>query len=121
MATQPGPGPRSGLRGFEPAYFAMVMATGILSVDVHAHGYELFAKALFGVNALAYLVLWLINAVRLIKYPRAMAADLRSHARGPGFLTVVAGTSLIGSQIALFTTARSVAAGLWFFRSAYGC
>ena len=39
--------------------------------------------------------------VRLGAYFGRVAADLRSHARGPGFFTLVAGTCVLGTEILL--------------------
>ena len=57
------------------------------------------ALALLAVNAFAYPVLVVALAVRLIVYFPSVLGDLNSHARGPGFFTVVAGTCVLGSQI----------------------
>ena len=102
------------MKQFNPSYFAFVMATGIICLDVSAHGYHTFAEALFGVNAVAYPVLWLITALRLICYPGAVAGDLSSHARAPGFLTMVAATSLVGGQISSLSPFQGLAGALWF-------
>ena len=42
-----------------------------------------------------------------------MLADLRSHARGPGFFTLVAGTCVLGTETLLLTGQRPLAWALW--------
>ena len=59
-----------------PAYFAMVMATGIVSIACHLLGFRYVDIGLFWLNVLFYLTLWGFTAVRLILYPR-----FRSRAR----------------------------------------
>lgn len=96
-----------------PGYFALVMATGIVSIAAFLHGRVGLADGLFYVNIAAYAVLWALTIARLIKFPRRMMDDLASHQRGAGFLTVVAGTAVLGSQAALLKTALGAAETLW--------
>lgn len=89
------------LAQLSPANFAMVMATGIISIGLHLNGWELPAQILFWLNLLAWAVLWALTALRLLYYPRRCGADLIDHLRGPGFFTMVAGTAVLGSQVVL--------------------
>jgi tellurite resistance protein TehA-like permease len=96
-----------------PGYFALVMATGIVSIAAHLLGMPRIAWALVAVNVPAYAILAGLLAVRLLWFfPRVME-DLNSHARGPGFFTVVAGTCVLGSQLVIVTGHRPAAAALW--------
>ncbi|WP_266227856.1 hypothetical protein [Paraburkholderia sp. CNPSo 3076] len=38
----------------------------------------------------------------MVRYPRAVHADIVDHGRGPGFLTVVAATAVLGSQLSVY-------------------
>lgn len=105
----------AGLAEFPPGYFALVMATGIISIASWLQGFSGLARGLFVFNLVAYAVIWGLQLARLAGYPRAMRADLASHERGAGFLTVVAATALIGSGFHLLWGADAVALGLWFF------
>jgi tellurite resistance protein TehA-like permease len=96
-----------------PGYFALVMATGIVSIAAHVLQMERIARALLAVNIVAYAVLVLVLVVRLVAYFPRVLADLNSHARGPGFFTVVAGTCVLGSQIVILTGRAGVAHALW--------
>jgi tellurite resistance protein TehA-like permease len=103
------------LATFFPGYFALVMATGIVSIAVHFQGRALLALGLFWFNAAAYAVLWGITLLRLAWFPRPFLNDLTHHSRGAAFLTKAAGTCVLGAQFALLTRWRHVAEGLWFF------
>jgi tellurite resistance protein TehA-like permease len=96
-----------------PGYFALVMATGIVSVAAHLLGLPWIAWLLLAVNAGAYLVLVVLTLWRLAAFFPRVAADIRSHMRGPGFFTLVAGTCVLGTQIVLLTGQRALGWGLW--------
>ena len=100
---------------FFPGYFALVMATGIVSLAAHFLELEPVASALFWINVVAYVVLWLLTIARLALYPRALLADLGDHVRGPGFFTFSAGTCVLGTQFAVLRHEASVASALWVF------
>jgi tellurite resistance protein TehA-like permease len=104
---------RPAIATFFPGYFALVMATGIVSLAAHFRGLEAIAAALFAVNIAAYAVLWIITLVRLVRYPKDMTFDLTHHPRGVTFLTKVAGTCVLGTQFAVLTPYLEVAAALW--------
>src|SRR5574337_714318 len=102
--------PSSALAKLSPAYFGMVMATGIVSIGAWRLGLPRLAWGLFGLNLAAYGLLWLLFVARLIRYPRLFARDLVDHLQGPGFFTMVAASSILGSQFLL--QADNVGAGL---------
>lgn len=110
----------SQLETLSPSYFAFVMATGIVSVGCDLIGLAAVAVALFGIACCGYLALWLLTALRLIRHRRRLLGDLTNHQRGPGFLTMVAATGvlgaeaiLIGHEYAIATVLLALAAGLW--------
>jgi tellurite resistance protein TehA-like permease len=92
---------REAIATLPPAYFAMVMATGIVSLAAHFLQLEAVAVVLLWINAAAYAVLALLTAARIAWFPRRILADLSDHARGPGFFTLPAGTCVLGSQLAV--------------------
>ena len=96
-----------------PGYFALVMATGVVSIAAHVLQMPRIAWALLAVNIGAYAVLVVALVVRLIAYFPRVLEDLNSHARGPGFFTVVAGTCVLGSEIVILTGRAEVAHALW--------
>lgn len=103
---------RSRIRRLNPGCFALVMATGIVSIDVSQHGMPTLAQALFGLNLLAYVVLLVMTALRLLHFRRELLADFVSPGRGAGFLTLAAGTCVLGSQCLLVVTLPRLADGL---------
>src|SRR5699024_372621 len=82
-----------------PAYFAMVMTAGALSIGTYLLNMIIFSTVLLYINILAYVVLWFLTIIRLFKYFPRLRRDLMSHEKGPGFFTLVAGTCVFGSQI----------------------
>lgn len=98
---------------FFPGYFALVMATGIVSIAAHFLVGEFLALGLLYFNATAYVVLWAFTFARLVRYPAALIFDLTHHARSVTFLTMVAGTMVLGSQFAIMTPYMAVARCLW--------
>ncbi len=101
------------LAGLSPAYFGMVMATGVVSLAADLMGMPFVAMALFLLNCAIYVVLWVLTLLRIARYPRRVFDDLIDHLRGPGFFTVVAGTCVLGSQFVLLTAEYRVAMALW--------
>lgn len=108
------PGP-NWIKEFFPGYFALVMATGIVSLAWHFQGFERIAKALFWLNVSIYLFLWVVTAVRFARFRTALVNDLVSHVRGATFLTMVAATCVLGKQFATLTSFATVAQDLWLF------
>ncbi len=104
---------RQGVRGLSPAYFALVMATGIVSVDAHLLGLPVVAAALFRFNIAAYLIIGVLAVLRAAWFPRELLRDLVDHQRGPGFFTGVAASGVLGSQFVLLDGNYTIAATLW--------
>ena len=104
----------SSVRDLSPGYFALVMATGIVSIAAELRGRHGLAVALLWFNVAAYVVLWAVTLVRLARHPGRMLADLTSHQKGAAFLTVVAGTNVLGSQLALIEGRLTLAVVLWW-------
>ena len=96
-----------------PGYFALVMATGIVSIAAFLLEMVFIAQALLVVNIIAYAILWLLMLWRLFVYFPRVVTDIKSYARGPGFFTLIAGTCVLGAQLLLVVGSRPVAWGLW--------
>ncbi len=101
------------LKQFPPGYFALVMATGIVSIACDLAGLKTVALGLFVVNVAQYAFGLACSIGRLCRYPRLMWQDLVHHAKGPGFLTLVAGTNIVGVQFALIVHVPVVFIALW--------
>ena len=96
-----------------PGYFALVMATGIISIAANLLEMKTVALSLLVINVVAYVILWLLLLLRLILFFARVKADITDHVRGPGFFTVVAGTGVLGSQLIIVAGQYRVAAVLW--------
>ncbi|MCC6192968.1 MAG: tellurite resistance/C4-dicarboxylate transporter family protein [Burkholderiales bacterium] len=104
---------RHAAQSLSPAYFAMVMATGIVSLAAHLLDMPRTADALFRLNVVAYAVIWLLAALRAVWFPRELWHDLIDHRRGPAFFTSVAGSGVLGSQFILLANDFVIAKFLW--------
>lgn len=98
-----------------PAYFALAMSTGIVSIGAHLVGLDSISEVLFWINNLAYIVLFLLFAARLIGFFPNTVTDLSSPDKGAGFFTVVAGSCVLGIQYVLQKQNTQVAVLLWMF------
>jgi tellurite resistance protein TehA-like permease len=102
------------IRTFYPGYFALVMATGIVSLAAHFMNMEAISTVLFYLTLICYSVLWILTIVRLLKYRSEFVQDLTDHARGAGFFTIVAGTCILGTQVAILAGNFIAARILWY-------
>jgi tellurite resistance protein TehA-like permease len=103
----------SALAGLHPAYFALVMATGIVSLASHVLGFRLIARSLVVMNLVCYPLLWVLTIARIVRHRARFAADLSHHGRAVGFFTMVAATSVLGSQLLIIRGALRPAIALW--------
>ena len=110
-----------GTANLNPAYFALVMATGIVSIAAWLEGFGAIAWSLFALNILFYVVLWVLTLIRLARNSRNMAADLTSHTRGHGFFTMVAGTCVLGRQFEVIANEPATAVVLWLIGLSLWC
>jgi len=97
-----------------PAYFALVMATGIVSIAAHLTGWQRIAAVMFALNIIFYAGLWVMTAARVLRHRHRVVADLLDHGRSVGFFTMVAATCVLGSQCLLLAGLWRVSAALWF-------
>jgi tellurite resistance protein TehA-like permease len=97
------------MKHLSPAYFALVMATGVVSIAAWDFRLIILAAALFAFNLIAYAVLACLTILRAIRYPQLLLADMIDHRLGPGFFTAVAGSCILGTQFLLITHNLAVA------------
>ncbi len=105
---------REGVKDLAPGYFGLPMATGVIALASQALGHTTVGKLLFVVNHAEYGVLCVLFALRLLFQRSALVADLSDHAKGAGFLTLVAATCLLGMQHLHFAQDHRAAAVLWY-------
>lgn len=101
------------IAALHPAYFALVMATGIVSIGAKLLDMPAIAGLLFGLNLLFYPVLVVLTGTRIMRYRDRVLADLLDHGRSVGFFTTVAGTCVLGSQFVIVAGLWRPAAVLW--------
>jgi tellurite resistance protein TehA-like permease len=93
--------------------FAFVMATGIVSIAASLDGLPFVALPLLAINIAAYPILWALLFRRLLRDRAGVLAELADHRSAAGFLTLVAGTGVLGNQLALLVPRPEVVALLW--------
>jgi tellurite resistance protein TehA-like permease len=96
-----------------PAYFGLVMATGIVSLAAFMMDHRTIALAMFYLNIAQYLVLCLLYAVRAWRFPGRFFGDMLAHATGPGYFTTVAGTGILASQFMVLRENVAVGVAFW--------
>lgn len=109
---------RAGLADLSPAYFGLVMATGIVSLGAQLLDHTLTAKALLILNLFQYTLLCGLYIARAVLVPQRFFGDLIDHLKGPGYFTLVAGTGILASQILLQLNQLTWALGLWALAAA---
>lgn len=87
--------------GLDPGYFALVMATGIVSNAFFLADHHALSDILFAVNLVAYPWLWLLTLVRAARFWPALRTDLLDPSRVFLFFTIVAATDVFGMSIGL--------------------
>jgi len=114
------------IKEMPPAYFSMVMATGIIGIGFSLQGWPLLAKIFLLLNLSIFSVLIAANIYRLVRFYTDIKADFHSYERGPGFLTIIAACCIVGNQFVLIgfdpiiaIILLSFAGAVWLFL-AYG-
>jgi tellurite resistance protein TehA-like permease len=102
------------VEGLTPGYFALVMATGILSVGLHLEGYPELSTLLLWICGAAFVVLLVLTLLRLLRHREAVVSDFLDPARAFGFFTYVAGTNVLGVRLFMsgYQEATAVLLGL---------
>jgi tellurite resistance protein TehA-like permease len=96
-----------------PGYFALVMATGIISIACFLLEMKTLSIVLLVIDIVAYLILCVLLLLRLLFFFSRVKADINDHVRGPGFFTVVAGTCVLGSALLIVAGRYGPAMALW--------
>lgn len=88
-------GVREAVRTLHPGYFALVMATGIVSLGMQYHGVYTLSVALLWLTCIA------LTVARIVWFRREFSDDLTDPRRGFGMFTFVAATGVLGAQLAV--------------------
>jgi tellurite resistance protein TehA-like permease len=97
-----------------PGYFALVMATGIVSNTLFLEGYRALSDALFAVNLAAYPWLLALTVLRVLRHRARLWKDLVDPRLVFAFFTIVAGSDVFGLGLHL-RGHGAAATGLWTF------
>jgi tellurite resistance protein TehA-like permease len=89
------------MRTLHPGYFALVMATGIISLAMRNQRAYALSVLLLWLAGIEYAVLVALTAGRLARYRDRVAADLADPRRAFGLFTFVAGTDVFGTRLAV--------------------
>jgi tellurite resistance protein TehA-like permease len=92
---------REAVRTLHPGYFALVMATGIVSIAMQNHGATALSVTLLWLACLEYAVLIVLTTWRVISFRAGLADDLADPRRAFGLFTFVAATDVIGTRLAV--------------------
>ncbi len=101
------------IQTLHPAYFALVMATGIVAIAAYLQGMLFVAKALTLLNTAAFTVLLILTFARIVLFPAAFFRDFSDFDRGPGFFTTVAALTVLGSEWLLIYKSATFGLLLW--------
>ena len=92
---------RKAVEGLTPGYFALVMASGIISVGLELESFAILSSLLLAVCATAFLVLLGLTTWRFVAFRSAVNEDFMDPARAFGFFTFVAGTNVLGVRLGM--------------------
>src|SRR5262249_29399798 len=76
-------------------------------------GWRAIAVALLWANTAFYVVLWILTGLRVARFRDRVVADFSHHGRAVGFFTVVAATSVFGSQWLIVAGTWQLAVSVW--------
>ncbi|HEX7740214.1 MAG TPA: tellurite resistance protein permease, partial [Marmoricola sp.] len=85
------------LRSLSPGYFAMVMATGVVSVGLKTEGYATLSDVLLILATAGFAVLLVLNGWRFVSHRHELAWDFTHPLRGFGFYTFVAAGNVLAA------------------------
>ena len=91
-----------------PGYFALVMATGIISVGLALENVMALSRVLLVVCVVAFVTLLALNAWRFVTFRGAVVDDFMDPRRAFGFFTLVAGTNVLANRLASSSASRTV-------------
>lgn len=91
---------RAAISSLDPGYFALVMATGIVSQAMSLDGAVRLSGILLGAGICAYLLLAAAYAGRLAGYRSGFLADARDPRRAFGYLTLPAASDVLAARLA---------------------
>ena len=101
------------LASLPPSYFGLVMATGIVAIALHVHGFTGMAEGFSAAAGIAFIALVVLHGLRIARHPAAVRADFTDHLKAPGFFTWAAASGVMGAQFVSIAPHRDVAWAFW--------
>jgi tellurite resistance protein TehA-like permease len=92
---------RQAVRTLAPGYFAIVMATGVISIGLRLEDFMLLSNILLVIGSASYVLLIALTLWRIAAFSTVVAKDLKDPAAAFGFFTFVAATNVIGARLAM--------------------
>ena len=92
---------RHAVEGLTPGYFALVMASGIISVGLKLERFAALSSVLLTVCVAAFVVLTALTIWRFVSFRSAVNEDFMDPRRAFGFFTFVAGTNVLGVRLGM--------------------
>lgn len=86
----------SQLKNLYPGYFAMTMATGIISIELSMNGLKLMSDFFFVFALITWFIMTFLYSWRLIKFPKTVLENLINPKTTFIFFTFVAATNICG-------------------------
>lgn len=87
------------LAALDPGYFALVMATGIVSIGCRLLGYPVLAEPLLVATVIGFVVLLAAYIARAMRFPKRFRASLRAPSSAVAYFTVVAGSNVLATAL----------------------
>lgn len=106
---------RNTIKTFHPAYFAMVMSTGIISIASNLLGFSGIAYVLFFLNIFAYAAILSLQILRARMFWDNLYKDISNPRLSLVFFTTVAATNVLGAQFVSVINQPEVAKIFWYF------
>ncbi|AMM34404.1 tellurite resistance protein permease [Sinomonas atrocyanea] len=96
-------GPRVGeaVRTLTPGYFALTMASGIISVGLELEEIHWLSALLLALCGASYAVILVLSLARLARFRADMSRDFMDPGRAFGFFTFIAGTNVLGVRLGM--------------------
>jgi tellurite resistance protein TehA-like permease len=94
-------------------YFALVMATGIVSIACHLLALSSLSNLFFYLNQFQYALLVVLLLTRIVINAKGVSREFTESNTGLSFLTFVAGSCVLGIQFCLLKQSYEPAIILW--------
>ena len=83
----------------DPGYFALVMATGIVSIGGRLLGHRALAEVLLAATVAGFVILLAAYITRAVRFPSRFWASLRAPSSAVAYFTVVAGSNVLATAL----------------------